>query len=179
MTLPGLLLVLFGSALTGWQLFGPYQFGNWLFDIHFMVLGLTLAMLGLPALAMGLAVHAITPDRRLRRARFLGDVHRWFTFDKAMIFAGLFFFAGVACDLAVLVHWIAIHRGPLLPIHTRLALTGTLLIAMGFQSALLGLLVGAARSALAPALFTPAPERQLFPAPEARPETLSSGSQNV
>lgn len=172
MTLPGLILVLLGSALVVWQIGGPYRFGAWLFDLHFMVLGLTLAMLGLPALAMGLAVHAVTPDRRLRRARFLGDVHRWFTFDKAMIVAGLLFLPGLACDLAVLVHWLAIHRGPLLPVHTRLALAGALFIAMGFQAALLGLLVGTARSALAPALITQAPDRQLFPAPQAQPEAI-------
>lgn len=157
MTLPGLAFVLLGSALVIWQLGGPYTYGSWTFDIHFMVLGLTLAMLGLPAVAMGLAVHAVTPEKRLRRAAFLGDVYRWFTFDRAMIFAGLFFLPGVACDVAVLVHWLAIHRGPLTPTHTRLALAGTLFIAMGFQSALLGLLVGATRSALAPALFKPTP----------------------
>ena len=161
MTQPGLLLVMFGAALVVWQLFGPYRVGNWLFDLHIMVLGLTIALLGLPALAMGVAVHAITPERRLRRAFFLGDVNRWFTFDRAMVVAALLFVPGLCCDVAVLVHWLGIHRGPLTAIHTRLALAGTLFIAMGFQAALLGLLVGAARSALAPTLFAgPSPSAE-------------------
>jgi hypothetical protein len=137
-----------------------------------MVLGLTLAMLGLPAVAMGLAVHAVTPEKRLRQIGFLGGIHQWFTFDKAMIAAGLVFLPGLASDLVVLFHWLAVNRGPLTPWHTRLVLAGGLFIAMGFQIALLGLLVGATRNALTPALLPPGPVPQL-------PESSSSLSEGT
>jgi glycosyltransferase involved in cell wall biosynthesis len=149
MTLPGLALLLLGSALTLWQLFGPYRLGSWLFDIHYMVLGLTLAMLGLPAFAMGLAVHTLTPERKFRRSTLLGDPQRWFTFDRAMIVAGLLFVPGLALDSWVLLHWLSIHCGPLSAIYTRFALAGLLLIVTGFQAAVLGLLVGSVKNSLA------------------------------
>jgi glycosyltransferase involved in cell wall biosynthesis len=166
MTFPGLLLLLLGSVLVFSGVGGPFHIAGYLFDIHFMVLGLTLAMLGLPALSMGIAVHALIPERKLRKAQLLGSVKTWFTFDRGMIVAGLFFLPGLACDLAVLIHWLAIHRGHLTPTHTRLALAGALLVAMGFQSAFLALLVGSARSAFAP---------QIFPPDERRPDSNGSG----
>jgi Glycosyl transferase family 2 len=164
MTFPGLALLLLGALLVFSGVGGPFHLGPYLFDIHFMVLGLTLAMLGLPALSMGIAVHALIPERKLRKARLLGSVKTWFTFDRGMVVAGLFFLPGLACDLAVLIHWLTIHRGPLTPTHTRLALAGALLVAMGFQSAFLALLVGSARSAFAPQIFPP-DERQPDPSP--------------
>jgi hypothetical protein len=127
-------------------------------------------MLGLPALSMGIAVHALIPERKLRKAQLLGSVKTWFTFDRGMIVAGLFFLPGLACDLAVLIHWLAIHRGHLTPMHTRLALAGALLVAMGFQSAFLALLVGSARSAFAP---------QIFPPDERRPDFASAAAERV
>jgi hypothetical protein len=149
MTLPGLALVLLGSGLTFWQLFGPYRLGQWLFDIHYMVLGLTLALLGLPAFAMGVAVHTLTTDRRFQRSTLLGDPQQWFTFDRAMIVAGLLFVPGLALDSWVLFHWLSIHCGPLSPIYTRFALAGLLLIVTGFQAAVLGLLVGSVKNSVA------------------------------
>jgi hypothetical protein len=149
MTLPGLALLLLGSALTLWQLFGPYQLGTWLFDIHYMVLGLTFAMLGLPAFAMGLAVHMMPTDRRFRRTKLLGEPQSWFTFDRAMIVAGLLFVPGLTLDSWVLIHWLSTHCGHLSAIYTRFALAGLLLIVTGFQSAVLGLLVGSVKNSLA------------------------------
>ncbi len=149
MTLPGVALLSLGLVLVLSQLAGPFSVGGVGFDIHYMILGLTLAMLGSSALSMGVAVHAIMPPQKLRKVGALGDVKAWFTFDRAIIAAAVLLAGGLACDGAVLFHWLSIHRGGLTPFHTRLSLAGLLLIALGFQSALLGLLVGAGRSALA------------------------------
>ncbi|MDW8282916.1 MAG: glycosyltransferase family 2 protein [Myxococcales bacterium] len=150
MTLPGLGLLGLGLILVVSQLFGPFRIGGLLFDIHYMILGLTLSLLGLSALSMGVAVHAVMPEHTLRRTRILGSVHTWFTFDRAMLAAAALGLLGLVCDGLVLWHWLATGRGPLTPGYTRLTLLGLLLLAGGFQTALLALLVGSARSALAP-----------------------------
>ena len=149
MTLPGIALLLIGSVLVFSGLGGPFDIGPLHFDVHFVVLGLTLAMLGMPAFSMGVAIHALMPEKKLRKAQFIGNPKTWFTFDRAVVAGAMLLALGLACDLSVLVHWLLIHRGHLTPMHTRLALAGALLIAAGFQSLLLGLLVGSARAALA------------------------------
>lgn len=148
LSIPGLVLLLLGLFLTASQLFGPFRIGGLLFDIHYMILGLTLSMLGQSALSMGIAVHAIMPERSLRTTRFLGPVKNWFTFDRAIVFAAVLLLSGLACDSVVLGHWLATRRGPLGHGYTRLTLFGLLLFALGFQTALLALLVGSAKSAI-------------------------------
>jgi len=149
MTLPSAIVMLLGLVLVASQLGGPIHLGPANFDIHFMILGLTLSMMGLSGLAMGIAVHAIMPEQKLRKLKLFGSVKEWFTFDRAIIVSTLLLLAGLGCDGTVLWHWLATHRGTLSPEYTRLTLAGMLLIAMGFQIALLGLLVGAGRSAMA------------------------------
>lgn len=149
MTIPGLGALALGFGLVLWQLFGPYHYGGWTFDLHYMILGLTLAVLGMSSLSMGVAVHAVMPPGMLYNTRFLGDARRWFTFDRAMLGALALVLGGVACDGYVLAWWLLHHRGALTPDFTRLSLFGLVLLAFGFQSALLGLLVGSASSAMA------------------------------
>ena len=149
MTMPGFILLMLGLILVGSQLAGPFTIAGAVFDLHYMILGVTLSMLGMSALSMGIAVHAVMPERKVRKANFLGSVRTWFSFDRALIVAALLLIAGFACDGTVLGFWLSTNRGPLEPFYTRLSLAGMLLIAGGFQIALLGLLVGSARSAMA------------------------------
>jgi hypothetical protein len=154
---PGLVLLLLGLGLVLSQIAGPFTIGGVLFDIHYMILGLTLSMLGLSSATLGMAVHAIMPERKIKKSRLFGDTSRWFTFDHAAIGAALFLLAGFASDGYVLYHWIWTHRGELTPQHTRISLVGLLFIAVGFQLLLSGLLVGTARSAVAVRALGPPP----------------------
>lgn len=149
MTLPGAVMLLLGLVLVASELGGPVHVARAYFDIHYMILGITLSMLGLSGLTMGIAVHAIMPEQKLRKLKLLGSVKDWFTFDRAIVAAAITLVAGLACDGTVLAHWLASNRGALTAEYTRLSLAGMLLIAVGFQIALLGLLVGAGRSAMA------------------------------
>ena len=58
--------------------------------------------------------------------------------------AGSFLATGLAADGIVLGHWLATDEGPLTAFYTRLTLLGVLLLAMGFQMFIAGLLVGTA-----------------------------------
>ncbi len=146
MASPGLVFFLIGLVLTASQLAGPFHIGGVLFDIHFMILGLTLSLLGLSSLSMGVAVHAMMPRRKLRASGLVNWIKGWLTFDRAAIAAALQIVGGLACDGTVLWHWLATHRGPLTPGYTRLTLAGLLLVATGFQTLLVGLMAGLARS---------------------------------
>ncbi len=144
MTQPGMLLLIFGLLLVGSQLFGPFTVAGVYFDIHYMILGLTLAMLGLSAATMGVAIHAVMPEPK--KASMLGS---WLTFDNGVVVGALLFLAGLASDGYVLVHWLSTHRGEISGGLTRLTLAGILLMGMGFQFILAGLLVGTAQTASA------------------------------
>jgi hypothetical protein len=159
MTVPGLIALAIGLGLTLSQVAGPFHLGGVLFDIHFMILGLTLSMLGMSALSMGVAVHAMMsaraspgagggprPVRPVRTVRALDRLKSWFDFDRAAALAAVQLAAGIGADGGVLWHWLSTHRGPLGPGYTRLTLVGLLLIATGFQTLLAGLLVGLAHN---------------------------------
>ncbi len=144
MTQPGLLLLMLGLVLVVSQLFGPFTLGGIHFDIHFMILGLTLSILGLSSATMGVAVHAVMPEPKTPST--VGD---WLTFDRGVALGAALFAAGLGCDGYVLTRWIATHRGEINPELTRLTLAGILLMSMGFQFVLAGLLLGTAQTASA------------------------------
>lgn len=149
MTNPGVLMMLLGLSLVIPEVFGPVTIGSVRFDIHFMILGITLSMLGASATTMGLVVHAAMPDKGIRTSRLFGNVHEWFTFDRAVIVAVLALLLGLGCDGYVLAHWLGTARGALEPFHTRLSLFGLLWLALGFQLLLAGLLLGTTQTAIA------------------------------
>ncbi len=149
MTNPGLLLLLMGLLLVIPQVGGPLTLGPVRIDIHYMILGITLSMLGASATTMGLVVHAAMPGKGIRTSRFFGAVHEWFTFDRAVVVGVCAMLLGVACDGYVLGHWLSTHRGALEPFHTRLSLFGLLWLALGFQVLLAGILLGTTQTAIA------------------------------
>jgi hypothetical protein len=149
MSLPGALLFGLGLLLVGSQLAGPFALAGAYFDVHYMILGMTLALLGGSALCMGMVVHAVSPKERLRRFRWVGTIGRVMTFDRLIVVAAALGVAGLAADGGVLAHWVATHRGALSAGYTRLTLLGLLLLAMGFQFALSGLLLGSVQTAIA------------------------------
>ena len=61
MTVPGLLMLLAGLPLTLAQLGGPLTIGSAHLDIHYMILGLTLSLVGVSATTLGLVVGLTAP----------------------------------------------------------------------------------------------------------------------
>jgi len=143
MTVPGLFMLLVGLALAISQLRGKVSLGFTNLDIHYMILGVTLALVGTSATTLGLVTGATMPAGRVKQLRFLSPAHRWFSFDRAALTSGLLFVAGCAFDGYVLGYWLYNDRGTLTPFYTRLTLFGLLLIAMSVQIGLSALLLGA------------------------------------
>lgn len=143
MTLPGLCMLVLGLLLVFSQLSGPVSLGFTSLDIHYMILGDTLSLVGTSAISLGLVVGATMPAGRVKHLNLLTPAHRWYSFDTAAIAAGFLFVSGFIVDAAVLWYWLYHHRGELTPFFTRLTLFGMLLIAMAVQIGFSALLLGA------------------------------------
>jgi hypothetical protein len=143
MTLPGLCMLALGLLLVFSQLSGPVSLGFTSLDIHYMILGDTLSLVGTSATSLGLVVGATMPAGRVKHLKLLMPAHRWYSFDTAAILAGFLFVAGCVMDGFVLSYWLYHDRGELTPHFTRLTLFGLLLIAMAVQIGFSALLLGA------------------------------------
>jgi glycosyltransferase involved in cell wall biosynthesis len=143
MTLPGLIMLGLGLLLVFSQLRGPISLGFTNLDIHYMILGDTLSLVGTSAISLGLVVGATMPAGRVKHLAILQPLQRRYSFDAAATTAGFLFLAGCAIDVFVLSYWLHEHRGELTTHYTRLTLFGLLLIAMAVQIGLSALLLGA------------------------------------
>jgi len=143
MTMPGLVMLALGLMLAISQLRGKVSLGFTNLDIHYMILGVTLALVGTSATTLGLVIGATMPAGRVRHVRLLKSAHEWYSFDRAAVVSGILFVLGCILDGYVLSYWLYNHRGTLTPFYTRLTLFGLLLIAMSVQIGLSALLFGA------------------------------------
>jgi hypothetical protein len=144
MTLPGLVMLTLGMLLVLSQVSGPLTIAHRYLDIHYMILGVTLALVGLSGTTLGLVIGATAPAGRVRHLRALAAAHRWMSFDRAVSLAGLLALSGLAADGFVLGYWLYHDGGELSAFFTRLTLFGLVLIAMGVQLGLSALLLGTA-----------------------------------
>jgi hypothetical protein len=142
MTLPGLSMLTVGLVLAFTQLAGPVSLGFTSLDIHYMILGVTLSLVGTSATSLGLVVGATMPAGRVKHLAMLTPAHRWYKFDTAAVLAGILFIAGCVVDGFVLAYWLYHDRGILTSPFTRLTLFGLLLIAMSVQTGLSAILLG-------------------------------------
>ncbi len=143
MTLPGLCMLIVGLLLVFSQLAGPVSLGFTNLDIHYMILGDTLSLVGTSATSLGLVVGATMPAGRVKHLKMLTPAHGWYTFDAAALVAGVLFATGCVVDGFVLSYWLYHDRGILTSFFTRLTLFGLLLIAMAVQIGFSALLLGA------------------------------------
>ncbi len=142
LTVPGLVMLAVGLVLAISQLTGPVELGDTNLDIHYMILGVTLSLVGTSAVSLGLVVGATMPAGRVKHLRMIASAHRWYSFDRAVRIAAILFAVGFTTDAFVLSYWLYHDRGILTPLFTRLTLLGLLLIAMAVQIAFSALLLG-------------------------------------
>ena len=143
MTVPGLCMLAVGMTLAISQLRGKVSLGFTNLDIHYMILGVTLALVGTSATTLGLVTGATMPAGRVKHVRLLESAHHWYSFDRAAITSAILFVLGCVFDVYVLSYWLYHSMGTLTPFYTRLTLFGLLLIAMSVQIGLSALLLGA------------------------------------
>jgi len=99
---PGWVLLLLGIGLTFPIAFGPVTVGRITFSLHWMLLGVTLATLGLQSIYMGILAQVFFD--------YSGDrTRRWFArfpYTRTVIAAAGIFTAGLACVSALVVSYV-------------------------------------------------------------------------
>ena len=131
--LPGLLCIALGLvpliALGG----GPRRVLGLNFDVHYMVVGSLLTVLGVQILTTGLFAKAYSHAARLYAPdRTLRVLLRYFNLERGLALGGVLFLAGFALDAAILVRWLASGRATLDAV--RPALQASTLMIVGAQT---------------------------------------------
>lgn len=125
---PGILMLMVGLGLVGALAQGPFMAGEVGFDLHWMLLGLTLATLGYGAFHLAVLAKVYYNFRPSLTAR----IGRVFTYNRGMIGGALLMLAGLVLDLGLTIHWIA--RGGRLEEISYQGVLGLMLIILGFQT---------------------------------------------
>ncbi len=113
--LPGLLSLAAGALLIGALLPGPLRVGAVTFDVHTMLLGMALALLGVYLLLLGCFVKAFSYTERLgaRSAAGFASALRRVKLEHGLLAGGLLIAVGLAGDLWFLAAWISQGAGRL------------------------------------------------------------------
>jgi glycosyltransferase involved in cell wall biosynthesis len=129
--LPGTTLFLMGLFLMLLQARGPFTLGWIHMELHFMILGLTLSILGISILQMGAIIKLFSYQHHYYlKDRFLS----WFTsisLEKKIIFGGLLSIIGITMDAYVARQWILSDFGSLFM--PRVAIFGLFFIFFGMS----------------------------------------------
>jgi glycosyltransferase involved in cell wall biosynthesis len=125
---PGLVLLILGSLLTLSLSRGGLRIGPIGFDLHWMLLGITLAVLGFSSVQIGMLAR-MSHRLRSRRER---PPYSWLSYDRGMIVAGLLTAVGAVLTLMLLRDYVA--DGFRLREVSYGAVFGLFLIIVGFQT---------------------------------------------
>jgi len=134
--LPGLAALAVGALLVGALLPGPLAFGSVTLDVHTMLLGMALALLGVYLLLLGCFVKAFSYTERLDAARGAGFARalRRVTLEHGLAAGSVLLAIGLAGDVWFLASWVARGAGPLDAAATlRPAILYTTLLVAGLQ----------------------------------------------
>ena len=131
--IPGAITAAVGLLLLLLPAWGMFRVGSLYLDIHWMVLGILLLLIGIQIVQFGVIARLYTvlhrfpaPDRALERLR------RHFSLERGIAIGATLFGIGFAIDAWIAWEWI--RPGPAL-MQVRPALLATALMAMGAQTA--------------------------------------------
>jgi len=131
--LPGLLCMLVGLIPLIALGSGPRRLLGLNFDLHYMVVGSLLTVLGFQILTTGLFAKAYSHAARLYAPdRTLRTLLSYFSLERGLIVGGVLFVAGFALDAAILIRWLASGRETLDAV--RPALQASTLMIIGAQT---------------------------------------------
>lgn len=133
---PGGLLAAAGGALLLVLLSGPLHLGPVVLDVHTMLLGMALVILGTYILLVGCFVKAFTFTERLssRSTAGLSRLLRRIKLEHGLILGGLLLLIGLVGDGVFLVSWVRQGMGPLdVTTHMRIAILFTTVLVVGVQ----------------------------------------------
>lgn len=139
---PGLVLLAVGLALVLALLPGPLRLGPYFLDIHFMVLGALLALVGFQIVALGLYAKTLAVALGLQGIdRTMRLLRRVFSLERGLLAGFLLFAVGFAVDASIVLSWFASGFGPLNEV--RPALFALIAMLLGMQIAFSSLFLSA------------------------------------
>jgi len=131
--IPGVLFMGLGMILMLVLLGGPVRILGHDFDVHFVVLGGMLTLLGYQVISLGVFAKSISQRMNLLvKDRFLNWMQKGFTLEKGLVIGLAVMTIGLAINLYILVTWIASGFGPLALI--RQSIVGMTFLVMGIQT---------------------------------------------
>lgn len=125
---PGLLLFIAGLLLTTSLSGGGYTLGGVGFDLHWMMLAMTMSVLGYGSFQIGMLARL---HHRLREG-MERPFARWFSYDRGMFAAAMLMTLGLLLNVRLLWHYV--EGGLRLAEVSHAAVFGLLLIVVGFQT---------------------------------------------
>ena len=128
---PGIVLALLGFALTLPLSVGPLTLGPIVFSLHWMLVGLTLATLGLQCVYMGILAQVFFDYSGKLTKRWF----RLFPYTRTVFLSALLFVTGLSLGVALVTYYV--RHSYLLPIDApinHLGVTGLLLMIAGFAT---------------------------------------------
>jgi glycosyltransferase involved in cell wall biosynthesis len=131
--IPGTLCMMLGLLPLITLGAGPRFVGSFRFDIHYMVLGSLLTILGFQIVTTGLFAKAYSHAARLYAAdRTLTAIARYFNLERGLLLGAVVFLAGFGIDLSILIHWLDTGMGTLDAV--RPAIQASTLMILGAQT---------------------------------------------
>jgi glycosyltransferase involved in cell wall biosynthesis len=129
---PGIVLFVIGLLLTLPLSFGGITIGPITFNLYWMLIGLTMSVLGLQSIYFGCLAHVFLDYTGRARQRW----RRLFRYSSAVITSGVIFAAGFALSAAVLVRYLTHDFSLPDPASTidHLGITGLLFMIIGFST---------------------------------------------
>jgi glycosyltransferase involved in cell wall biosynthesis len=130
--IPGLIALALGLAVTLPLTFGPITIGGITLSLYTMLLGMTLAVLGLQSFFIGCLAQVLHDYDGSARRRWL----RVFPYDRTVILCALAFLIGVGLTVQLLVSYVQLgyELPPSARTHAHLAVTGLLLMVASFMT---------------------------------------------
>ncbi len=128
---PGWLMLVLGLALTLPQAWGPVSVGNITFSLHWMLLGVSLTILGLLSLFLGIVMHLLFDYSGERTKRWLAH----FKYNRAVPLSIAGFAGGLAMGVPLARQYVAAgYSLPTLGPESHLAVLGLLLMIASFMT---------------------------------------------
>jgi glycosyltransferase involved in cell wall biosynthesis len=129
--IPGLILLLVGVVFLVALLPGPVIVLGRLFDIHVMVLGALLTLIGFQILTIGLYAKTLAVTLRLQPVdRTLAVLRRVFSLERGLAVGAALFIIGFGVDFGIAARWVASGFGPLNEVRPALFALVSMLLGM-------------------------------------------------
>jgi glycosyltransferase involved in cell wall biosynthesis len=111
---------------------GPIQIGKLYFDLHYVVLGSLMSLLGVQVLSLGIYAKVYSLTSQLRESDgLIGWLLKYFNLERGIILGGLVFLIGLLINATILYQWVMADFGALFRI--RDAILAMTLMVLGAQ----------------------------------------------